>query len=105
MESYETEIQASKINQKVTSIIAYVTINSNKIASYRRVYGSDRGNNPKGTRKLSRMISARFRFINRKSYKSTYCCRLDRSEHKQHIPLNEGTPETQCWRQSFRWMS
>ena len=47
-------------------------------------------------------ISGRFRFRNRKSYKSTYCCRLDKSEHKRHIPLKEGTSETQCSRQSFR---
>ena len=34
------------------TFIAYVAINSNKIASKRRVYGSGRGNNPVVTDKL-----------------------------------------------------
>jgi len=45
-------------NEVILYIIAYVTINSNKIASNRRVYGSDLGNNLEVTRKLSRPISA-----------------------------------------------
>jgi len=43
----------------VSFIVAYITINSNKIASNRRVYGSDRGNNPEVIHKLSGTILAR----------------------------------------------
>ena len=37
----------------ISTVIAYVTINSNKIASNRKVYGSGRGSNPEVTRKLN----------------------------------------------------